>query len=518
MFFPGKKVDDEDEDPISFDRDDVSSMTRRDSRRRDSTSSDKRRTSFSTNVHDDDRETVRLENVSEHSEPNAPPTPKSRNTPLPSGMGVSRPGSPSRGGSSLNGHPIVSHDTHNNLKFSGGGRNHHHSQLVFAPGLSPSVSSSSSQPHDGLVTPHSRSTNRPSLPPKSKDPYADFMYGSSSISLLGSMGYLAYHDPLTEAMKKHRKQEAAARKNNAPMQGSQKTKPSAFLTTLMAKGPVNPRDHTILGAIWEGMLEGRFVNAAPVSLLPTYLEYHFTSRFFIFNGPGNFVLIANFIGVRTHPPLIYTFPPTPPKKVEVFDDEDEPNATLHVSGPSESDTDDARDAVIARPKPRPRSGKSANSNSSNGEGMEEKYLSMNSLVTRQSPFISFDGARSYAFSPSKKALFQAKTGETAAATDKDATVPHIVPRMPNTTLHIDLNTLNMQLSLRAKEIIACSESMWEWVEELQAGPAGDEMRNGLAAPWYAAGVDVLADTDVTRNIILDMTREDFDRLLCNFEW
>ncbi|KAF8177014.1 hypothetical protein BJ912DRAFT_1063707 [Pholiota molesta] len=459
LFFPGKKVDDEDENPIIFVRDDISSVTQRDSTRRDSMSSDKRRTSFSTTVHDGEE--------------------RHRNAPLLSVMGLSRPGSPSRGGSSLSGHPSVSHDTHNNLKLLGGGRHHHPSQLVFAPGLSPSVSSSSSQPHDGLVTPHSRSTNRPSLhPSKSKDPYPDLMYGSSSISLLGSMGYLAYHDPLAEAMKKHRKQEAAARKNNAPMQGSQKTRPSAFLTTLMAKGPVNPRDHTILGAIWEGMLEGRFVNAAPVSLLQTYLEYHFTGRC---SNPS---------------PSIYTFPPTPPKEIEASDDETSltPTCMFWAIG---SDTDDARDAVIPRSKPKPRStksGKSANSNSSNGEWKEEKYLSRDSLVARQSPFVSFDGAH------------------------KDATIPHIVPRMPNTTLHVDLNTLNMQLTLRAKEIVACSESMWEWVEELQAGPAGDEVLNGSAAPWDTAGVDVLADTDVTRNIILDMTREDFDRLLCNFEW
>ena len=39
--------------------------------------------------------------------------------------------------------------------------------------------------------------------------------------------------------------------------------------------PRNPRDHSILEAIWQGMLESRFVNSTPLSLLPTYLEYHF---------------------------------------------------------------------------------------------------------------------------------------------------------------------------------------------------------------------------------------------------
>ncbi len=42
--------------------------------------------------------------------------------------------------------------------------------------------------------------------------------------------------------------------------------------------PHNPRDHTILEAIWHGMLELRFVNASPLSLLTTYLEYHFKGK------------------------------------------------------------------------------------------------------------------------------------------------------------------------------------------------------------------------------------------------
>jgi hypothetical protein len=42
--------------------------------------------------------------------------------------------------------------------------------------------------------------------------------------------------------------------------------------------PPNPRDHTILEAIWHGMLELRFVNVSPLSLLTTYLEYHFKGK------------------------------------------------------------------------------------------------------------------------------------------------------------------------------------------------------------------------------------------------
>ena len=44
---------------------------------------------------------------------------------------------------------------------------------------------------------------------------------------------------------------------------------------ILDNAPHNPRDHFILEAIWYGMLEWRFVNLAPYSLLPTCLEYHF---------------------------------------------------------------------------------------------------------------------------------------------------------------------------------------------------------------------------------------------------
>ncbi|KAF9485800.1 hypothetical protein BDN70DRAFT_459133 [Pholiota conissans] len=495
LFFPGKKADDDDDDQATFVRDEKSFMMRR-----DSTSSDKRRTSLSTNGNDEaDRETVRLEDVSEQSEVTSPPTPKSHNVQLLNGMDLERPASPSRT-ANVNGHPVSSQDhLSDHLKFAGGGRHHQRSHLVFPPARDASGSSLSSMAHDGVIPPHSRSTSRPILPPKPKDPYPEFTLGTSSAAVLGVM---AYHDPFVDEIKKQRKQEAAARKNNAPMQGSQKTKPSPLLTTLMTKGPINPRDHTILEAIWEGMLEARFVNSTPTSVLQTYLEYHFT-------------------GIRTHPPLIYTFPPIPPK-VEESDDEDEPpSAKLRVSGPSESDTDDARDAIVTRPKPKakPRSNLSSNSVVSMTSSEEKRYLSMVSLVQRESPFVSFDNARTYAYSPAKNALFRANIDKRT--TDKDSlstSEPYIMPRMPNTTLHIDLNPLNMQLTLRAKEIVACSESMWEWVEELQNGPASDKERSGMATPWYVGGVDAMADSDVTRSIILDMTREDFDRLLCNFEW
>src|SRR5258708_5128091 len=76
--------------------------------------------------------------------------------------------------------------------------------------------------------------------------------------------------------------------------------------------PRNPRDHSILEAIWQGMLESRFVNSTPLSLLPTYLEYHFKGGSKN-TTPLGCLFIDKIPDVRTHPPLLYSFPPLPTK-------------------------------------------------------------------------------------------------------------------------------------------------------------------------------------------------------------
>lgn len=299
LFFPGKRVDRDDDDKSSYGRDDTSSMMTR----QGSTSSEPQRTSFSINGHDEtDRETLRLGNVSEQGElasgnensssrQDAPSTPKTRSALLGTtedgaAPTASRPSSPvhsAMGGASVNGHRIGgggsydANDAHGSAKPTGGGRHHTQAQVIH-PASTPPLSASPPSAAHAFVAPSGRSTKRPALlvktPMRASEAHAELLFGSSA-SLLGSMGYLAYQDPLADALRRQRKLEAAAKKNHAPLQGSQRTRPSPFLSTLMNKGPVNPRDHTILQAVWDGMLEGRFVNGSPLSLLTTYLEYHF---------------------------------------------------------------------------------------------------------------------------------------------------------------------------------------------------------------------------------------------------
>jgi hypothetical protein len=102
---------------------------------------------------------------------------------------------------------------------------------------------------------------------------------------------------------------------------------------------------------------------------------------------------------------------------------------------------------------------------------------------------------------------------------KDHNATHI---LPNRALNIDLRTLNLHLALRAKEIIACSEPMWEWVEDYQAKNQNnrkprfrsDSIETALLGSTLMNGRDY---DDLTKNFISEMTRDDFDQLLNYFQ-
>ncbi len=52
-------------------------------------------------------------------------------------------------------------------------------------------------------------------------------------------------------------------------------RPPPFLTRPL-KPPVNPRDHAVLETIYNEMQASRFINLSPLSLLPNFLNLHFT--------------------------------------------------------------------------------------------------------------------------------------------------------------------------------------------------------------------------------------------------
>lgn len=391
-----------------------------------------------------------------------------------------------------------------------------------------------------LYTPHSRSAARPTLSVKtqqtiSSDLYADFaatlpsLFGPN-VSVLGGIGYSASQDPFMELLKQQKRERASSQATKVGTPSSPaKTKVSPFLLrSLTIKAPANPRDHTILEAVWNGMLESRFVNLAPLSLLTTYLEYHFKGLPFL--APIYFagVHLTIDVDVRTHPPLLYTFPPLPAKEEEDSSEEEDDNPTPQHGSDSEPDIDDARDAVIPMPKHRrstktrkpAKRGNSTPTASHGDEQLDERrWLSMQTLFQHQSPYVSLDESRGFAYSPSRK-------GFPAKHTTRESQSSGLrrVSRLPNPTLNVDIKTLNLHLALRAKEIIACSESMWEWVQEVQADAAKDPSKSSRfrsgSIEGFMVGAHASASSsslDLTHNAILDMTRDDFDHLLNNFE-
>ena len=173
---------------------------------------------------------------------------------------------------------------------------------------------------------------------------------------------------------------------------------------------------------------------------------------------------------------MYTFPPTAPKPEPADDD-------------SDSDIDNTPNVVNTSPQPP--SIKSSDSTLCSDD-KEYPLLPLQSQQQPESfPYVTLDEARGHAFSPFQQASLAAKR----------------TSRLPTTTLNIDLRTLNLHLELRAKEILACSESMWEWVEEFQRASA-------TSRPSFSVSGD--QSLDMTRCAILEMTRDDFDLLLNNF--
>jgi len=223
---------------------------------------------------------------------------------------------------------------------------------------------------------------------------------------------------------------------------------------------------------------------------------------------------------------MYTFPSVPVKTKEGGEEGKGDEEQTVFPSDSEPDTDDARDAVIPRPK-RPCSTTSKKPSACNspvldpfsdkksGVSVNHQWLSMQVLAQNPSPVVTLYEPP---HSPSKKIAFPTKLVKERSKINLKCTT-----RLPNATMNIDVRTLNLHLALRAKEVIACSEPMWEWVLEYQAEASSKlAQRDSRKGPIETSmpGVDGSASNttlELTKNVILEMTRDDFDSLLNNFE-
>ncbi|KAJ3881759.1 hypothetical protein F5051DRAFT_321253 [Lentinula edodes] len=217
-----------------------------------------------------------------------------------------------------------------------------------------------------------------------------------------------------------------------PLSTSNNGTAAPFLLRTLPKPPVNPRDHSMLEMIYNEMNAARFVNLSPLSLLPNLLGLYFKD-------------------LRTHPPVIFTFPPIPVVEQS------------RSSDPDPDPDEDAQDAIR----------------------LPDHWINMRQIVKRESPYVIYDGSRLSALSPSTRASILSSSIKQPTSSslapeidpprgthDMFSPRPHnpdhdVRFRLPNTTMNIDLRSLNLHLALRVTEILACSETMWEWVLDYQ---------------------------------------------------
>ncbi|KAF7314433.1 Methyltransf-25 domain-containing protein [Mycena kentingensis (nom. inval.)] len=231
-----------------------------------------------------------------------------------------------------------------------------------------------------------------------------------------------------------------------------------------------------------------------------------------------------------------------------------PHLEEENSSESESDSDDARNALVPRPSRRQSaisivasSPRSTTFSDALALSEEHRWVHTSELVKRESRYISLDESRMSGYSPSARASFPAMSPiksttdlpvlelpEASSAGPHARASANRAPvsagsrnRLPNQTLNIDMRSLNMHLALRTAEVIACSESMWEWVtkyqKEVVAQRAAGRPRAGSLASELtprSSRPPVLPpdpELDAFKNAILELTREDFDALLVKFD-
>lgn len=175
-----------------------------------------------------------------------------------------------------------------------------------------------------------------------------------------------------------------------------------------------------------------------------------------------------------------------------------------------SDSDDARDAIVPGPWPRKKKNSRPISRNITEETClpeAERYVNVQSLLQHTSRYITLDETRITAFSPSTETILSSSGRKTR------------INRLPNITAHLDLRALNLHLALRTAEIAACSEAMWEWVVEYRVSNrlttrSPPESRDGHL-PRTSRGSD--NTLDAYQKSVLELTREEFDNLIGNFD-
>ncbi|KAA1469908.1 hypothetical protein DENSPDRAFT_928486 [Dentipellis sp. KUC8613] len=331
-----------------------------------------------------------------------------------------------------------------------------------------------------------------------------------------------------------------------------------FLMRPVAKAPQNPRDHSLLEFIYNEMHAARFINLSPLSLLSNALPLYFKD-------------------VRTHAPMMFMFPPpcqsrvsrrlaTTASEMEADSDTEGSDADTDAGSHDERDTPRPGRPVLSRAYTAPhgharmpsRSRHRASKDKS--EGAESTWVNGNQILRQTQSYIMLDASRLPAVSPKAVTSTTAVNGSTPQSPVGAGTRPHShflsngtpasahrpiasmssVPsdassassdavaaaavranRLPNKELHIDLKSLHLHLSTRVTEVVACAETMWEWVVESQEQERDRMRERDLDKTMTPRDLErrssSLGDVDGLRQEMYGLSRSDFDALLSRFE-
>jgi hypothetical protein len=101
------------------------------------------------------------------------------------------------------------------------------------------------------------------------------------------------------------------------------------------------------------------------------------------------------------------------------------------------------------------------------------------------------------------------------AVGEDTDIANWFNTLPNQRLKFDLQSLNLHLSMRITEVVACAEAMWEWVCDYQ------DTRSRRGQPHMSKGNfqsrPTAGDADRFSTELVGMSRSEFDVLLARFE-
>ncbi|OBZ68917.1 hypothetical protein A0H81_11125 [Grifola frondosa] len=98
--------------------------------------------------------------------------------------------------------------------------------------------------------------------------------------------------------------------------------------------------------------------------------------------------------------------------------------------------------------------------------------------------------------------------------------------LPNRTVKFDVKSLNLHLSSRVQDVLACAEAMWDYVVDYQMG-ASPRVPPNSPPPFHQQPVRLDSSPELARSAsvgadpiksaLMNLTRDEFDALLTRFE-